>query len=354
LRTSTTRRPKSVRLGVNPLDARDIPSATPLDLTTDGSQAMASGAILQQTDAQPTGTGYIRSFVRVQATGEQEGFNTDARPLQFDENSSPQFTRSVTVGEMPVVVVDGVEYRELLLDINQSSAAPYLALEELRLYVGSTSTLTGYDAATGTLAGLAPVYDLDAAGDVSVQMNYRLNAGSGAGDVKFLIPMTAFEGQLTSDYLYVYSKFTGGNAGFEEWAVRTTPRSSRPPVELGSLSGYVYLDSNNSGIREAGPEEPGLVDVFITLRGTNDLGETVVLTTRTNADGFYSFAGLRPGFYTILETQPVEYLDGQESIGSLGGSVDDDRFFDIDLTGLFRDGTDYNFGEREEGENPPN
>jgi hypothetical protein len=326
-----------------------VPSATPLDLTTAGSEATASGAILQQTDAQPTGTGYIRSFVRVQATGEQEGFNTDARPLQFDENKSPQFTRSITVGEMPVVVVDGVEYRELLLDINQSSAAPYLTLEELRLYVGSTSTLTGYDAATGTLAGLAPVYDLDAAGDVAVQMNYRLNAGSGAGDVKVLIPMTAFDGQLTSDYLYVYSKFAGGNAGFEEWAVRTTPRSARPDVALGSLSGSVYLDTNGSEAWEPGPEEPGLAGVFITLRGTNDLGETVVLTTRTNADGAYAFAGLRPGFYTLLETQPEGLEDGAENVGTLGGVVCDDKFMDIDLTGLFRDGTDYNFGEREEG-----
>ena len=89
--------------------------------------------------------------------------------------------------------------------------------------------------------------------------------------------------------------------------------------------------------------------MFITLRGTNDLGETVVLTTRTNLDGSYSFTDLRPGFYTILESQPEGFLDGSESLGSLGGTIGDDRFMDIDLTGLFRDGTDYNFGELEEG-----
>jgi hypothetical protein len=342
------------RLRLTPLDARDLPSATVLDLTTTGSEATAAGAILRQTDAQPTGTGFIRSFVRVQGTGAEEGYNTDSRPLQFDENTSPQFTRSVTVGEMPLVTVDGVEYRELLLDINQSSAAPYLNLEELRLYVGSTSNLTGYDATTNTLAGLAPVFDLDAAGDMTVNMNYRLNAGSGAGDVKFLIPASAFDGQLTSDYLYVYSKFTGGNAGFEEWAVRSTPRSNRPEVALGSLSGVVYFDANGDGTRTANSpgvyfDEHGITGVYITLRGTNDLGETVVLTTRTGEDGSYAFTGLRPGVYSILESQPEGYEDGSENLGSLGGSVGDDRFFDIDLTGANRDGTDYNFGETTSG-----
>lgn len=358
MRTSKTRRPQATRLAVTRLDARDVPSATTLDLTTTGAESTAAGAILRQTDAQPTGTGYIRSFVRVQATGAEQGYNTDARPLQFDENKSPQFTRSVTVGEMPVVTVNGADYRELLLDINQSSSAPYLALDELRLYVGPSPALTGYNADTQQLGGLTPVFDLDAGGDVSVKMNYRLNAGSGAGDVQVLVPIAAFDGRLTADYLYVYSKFSGGNAGFEEWAVRTAPRTARPAAAPGSLTGVVYLDTNADGVRTMTSgtyaEEPGIENVFITLRGTNDLGETVVLTTRTMADGSYSFANLRPGVYTILETQPEGYFDGTENVGTLGGSVADNKFFDIDLTGVNRDGRDYNFGELlEDGPPPP-
>ena len=91
-----------------------------LDLTAYGAEATANGAILQQTDAQPTGTGNIRSFVRIQGLcGVEQGYNTDARPLQFNEKKSPQFTRSLTLGDVPIVVVNGTAYREFLLDINE-------------------------------------------------------------------------------------------------------------------------------------------------------------------------------------------------------------------------------------------
>ena len=87
----------------------------------------------------------------------ERGFNTDARPLYLNQNRSPQFTRSIRLGDVPVVIVDGIAYREFLLDINQKSSSPLLSLDELRLYVGSAPDLTGYDAVANTLAGLSPV-----------------------------------------------------------------------------------------------------------------------------------------------------------------------------------------------------
>src|SRR5262245_6236332 len=118
-----------VRPELRSLDDRIVPS-TMIDLTTPGSDGTANGAIYQQCDAQPTGTGVIRSFVRVQgaASGSsvEQGYNTDGRPLQFDENKSPQFTRSLTLGDVPIVSVDGVDYRQFLLDINQRSSSPLL------------------------------------------------------------------------------------------------------------------------------------------------------------------------------------------------------------------------------------
>ena len=35
----------------------------------------------------------------------------------------------------------------------------------------------------------------------------------------------------------------------------------------------------------------------------------------TDASGFYSFAGLRPGNYTITETSPSGWIDGKDTIG---------------------------------------
>jgi uncharacterized repeat protein (TIGR01451 family) len=108
-----------------------------------------------------------------------------------------------------------------------------------------------------------------------------------------------------------------------------------------SLSGYVYYDANDNGSKDAG--ESGIAGVTVTLTGTNDLGP-VNLTTTTGADGSYQFSNLRPGTYTITETQPAGYLEGKNSVGSLGGALSGDAFSSIGV-GVGAQGTNYNFGE---------
>src|SRR5688572_16740076 len=103
------RRPTNLTL--SSLDDRLVP-ATLVDLTTVGTHLPVGDALVHQTDAQPTGTGFIHSFVRFQGAasggGSEQGYNTTARPLQFDENKSPSFTRSLTVGAVPRQVINNV------------------------------------------------------------------------------------------------------------------------------------------------------------------------------------------------------------------------------------------------------
>jgi hypothetical protein len=65
-------------------------------------------------------------------------------------------------------------------------------------------------------------------------------------------------------------------------------------VIASTLSGYVYHDSNNDGIRAGEPVGSGIANSTITLTGTDDLGQSVNLSTTTDADGFWQFTGLRP------------------------------------------------------------
>ena len=84
--------------------------------------------------------------------------------------------------------------------------------------------------------------------------------------------------------------------------------------------GFVYNDTNNDGVFDAG--EFGIEGVTVTLTGTNDLGDLLLVTTTTLADGSYAFSDLRPsdaGGYTIAETQPATVIDGIDTVGSLGG-----------------------------------
>ncbi len=109
-----------------------------------------------------------------------------------------------------------------------------------------------------------------------------------------------------------------------------------------SLAGFVYLDVGDDGVRGAG--EPGIGGVTITLEGTDDLGNPVLETTATSADGSYAFTNLRPGTYEIRETQPFPYFDGKDTIGTPGGSSANDRFFGVVL-GAGINGVENNFGE---------
>ncbi len=296
------------KLTVERLEARDVPSSTVVNLTAAHASGSVNEALFQQTDAQPTGTGKIRSFVRLQPGGagtHEQGYNTDARPLQFDENTSPQFTRSQLLNAVPLVSVNGVNYRQFLLDINQKSSSPLLSLDELRVYTAGTANLSGYDAASKTLGGQSALYDLDAGGDSSVTLNARLNSGSGAGDMFLLVPDANFVASPAGSNVYLYSKFgdaNGANGGFEEWAVKVNNPSGPTPTGTGSISGTIFDDSNGNGVLDSG--ETLLGGATVQIQGTDYLGNTVILTATTDANGFYKFSNLAAGTYTITEVTP--------------------------------------------------
>src|SRR5205823_13044677 len=94
-----------------------------------------------------------------------------------------------------------------------------------------------------------------------------------------------------------------------------------PPVVPGtaSISGAVYADLNNNGVKE--PGELGIAGVLVTLTGTDNLGHAVVLTATTDGNGNYSFTGLSAGNYTLTETQPYGYDDGLDSLGTVNGAA---------------------------------
>src|SRR5260370_396752 len=112
------------------------PPGTPtLDLTDDGDFGDIGGAVFMTAGLQPAGTGTFNSFVQIQHTGTEQGYNTDAGP-QFNEKSTHQHNHSVLLADVPVIFGDGsngtaegVTYREFLLDLNELSGGSYISLD---------------------------------------------------------------------------------------------------------------------------------------------------------------------------------------------------------------------------------
>src|SRR5262245_14577416 len=136
------------QLKLEQLEDRMVPSGNPLDLSFRGAAGAIGGVLYEQCDAQPTGTGFINSFVRVQTSNansfDEQGSNTHARPLQFDENKSPQFTPSLPFSEIPQINRGTEVYRQFLLDVNQKASASLLSLDELQIFVATRGDLRSY------------------------------------------------------------------------------------------------------------------------------------------------------------------------------------------------------------------
>jgi len=209
------------------------------DLTTAGSNYTTQGALFQQADPKPTGTGYIDPFVRIQGSPTEAGYNTDARPVEFQTKDQNQWTHSLALSSLQQVNISGVNYYKFALDINEPGApvGALLSMNDFRVYLGNSPSLTGWNDGFGTNS--VKVYDIDAAtqGNKTVNetltLNYRLGSGSGSGDLFVYVPVANFQGKdPTFTWVYLYSNF--GNpyssaAGFEEWWAYTTTNIAPPP-----------------------------------------------------------------------------------------------------------------------------
>jgi hypothetical protein len=290
--------PLRPRLELERFEERLVPSSTPIDLTTLGAVGGANGAIFQQGSTQPAGNGVIHAFLRLQADGVEQGYNTDARPVQFDQKTDPNFTRSLSLDSIPQLDIGGVTYREFRLNINQKSSQPLLSLDELRFYVSSAPNLTGYDPSSNQLAGLNAVYDL---GTNWVELNARLSHGIGSSDMYVYVPSSLFGAAGVGSYVYLYSKFgvnVASNGGFEQWSIANNLSAQ----DSGSITGTVVDTSGN-------PLQG--VTLFLDTSGTGVYTPGEVTVT-TDINGQFTFTGLATGIgtystYTIGQVVPNGY-----------------------------------------------
>lgn len=206
-------------------------------------------------------------------------------------------------------------------------AGVLLTLEELEgnTYVSTGKTTTtdanGAYKFTDVLPGTYRV--------VQTQPDGYFSVGAKAGTVN-----GATRGSVASPNVIANITLVGGNDGVKYDFAEAKPAS---------LSGYVYHDVNNNGVRD--PGETGIAGVQIVVQSMADEAPNPVVVY-TDATGFWEATGLYPGEYAVAQVQPAGWLDGLDSAGSAGGTAHNPGDM-IDgimlLSGV--SGLNYNFGE---------
>ncbi len=109
-----------------------------------------------------------------------------------------------------------------------------------------------------------------------------------------------------------------------------------------TLGGFVYVDSDDDGAKDAG--EIGLGSVAVTLTGLDEWGGAVARSTWTDADGSYTFEDIPDGTYEVAVLQPKNFVGGKAAAGTASGTVAHTRISGISL-GSLENATGYNFGQ---------
>ncbi|QAZ42755.1 SdrD B-like domain-containing protein [Mesorhizobium sp. Pch-S] len=291
---------------------------------------------------QSAGTGTFDTFVQVQGPNNpptEQGYNYDRSGTygdvlspQYNENTSGEHNTALLLSEIPIVTINGVNYREFLLDSNEATGAnkEFISLDSLQIFQETSGTLgvghvspganTPFTPGSGFgVAGEHLVYNMDASGNVWVAMNSTLSSGSGDSDIRVLVPDSAFLHDAAHQYIYVYSAFgfQGGdwqtNSGFEEWG--TNPAA----LITFDISGKKYTDANGDGL-VVGDVGLGGITIYIEKDGIAGLtaGDK---STVTAADGSWSFTGLDSSYdgMKVFEVLPNGYV---QTLGQAGYTID--------------------------------
>jgi hypothetical protein len=226
----------------------DLGAATPSD-------AVINGGLFEVAVTQPTGTGVFDPFLRIQDKPAEGGWNEDYTndpdvPAGDDAKSDPH-THSLLLSSLAVVDVDGTDYYQFTLDLQESAGGPppgdidqQISLNEIQIYIGpsanpSDDLVDPDDCATDLAACLGTLaWDMDDGdeGDSSVTLDSTIHQGNGTSNMTLFVPTSEFDG--LEGYLIFYTQFGDppgdfdSNSSFEEWSALTGETVIPEPASL--------------------------------------------------------------------------------------------------------------------------
>ena len=263
------------------------------DITGAGDFVNIGGVIFTDAVNAGSGTGNYNTFLAISNnSGVEAGFNSDDTPPIDNTNKDidQAKTHTVLLSNLVVVTINGVQYYEIRLDLNEANSDPnaQISLDQFKLYTSTNGAIES----TTTLFTQNLIYDMDAGGNVSVLLSDAGSTGSGTDDYAFLIPVSEFAGlDPTTTYVYLYTQL--GAADGADWNAGATFEEFN--LQNGAtLTGTKFSDLDGDGVKDAGEGPVAGVTIFIDANqnGVLDAGER---STVTDANGNYTFYGVATG-----------------------------------------------------------
>jgi hypothetical protein len=257
-----------------------------------------------------SGTGTFDSFVRLQASPTEAGYNTNGT-LEFDTKSGT-WTHAIKVSDIPVVNAFGAPSWELWADINDSNSAPKISLNELEVYFADSATVTGYP----TFGGHASkVYDFS--GHININ---DVNQGSGRGDLRYTIPVAdmgipancGYKNPACTTWFVLYSQWGAAagttyasDGGFEEWKVKQYPYVTVAKTATPAFT-RTYAWTIDKSVDDT--------EIDIAEGGTATFNYTVQVQHNAGTDSGYGVSGTitinNPGTLDAVITSVTDQISG--------------------------------------------
>ena len=239
----------------NTIDLSTSPPAT-----AGYSVTASDGSIWKVIDQAPTGTGIFDPFLRIQLgtdqnplEGIEKGLNTDYQAQQVYQDLAGPYTHSLKFGDLATVSMNGKEYFDFTLDINEpGSDARFLSLDVFQIYKGSIPDATDISQLGN------PLYDLanSTPDGPPVLIDYKLaSSGQAHADIEALIPLDQIGAYSSGDFFYLYTQFGGVGTVTEiipdpKHTGRTITITKEYQAQDGPESWNVLINGNSTTVPE--------------------------------------------------------------------------------------------------------
>jgi hypothetical protein len=188
-----------------------------------------------------------------------------------------------------------------------------------------TYTVTVTDANNCTATAAATI---TGAGGPSVSVSVTPLTGNNSNDGKLTATVSGGAAPVSIKWSTGATTATISNLGPGTYSVTVTDANGCTDDDTVTLTNpacigdYIWNDMDRDGCQDI--DELGLENITVTLTGTDNAGNAVNRTTKTNNLGYYKFDGLAPGTYKIsVQALPNFVFSPSNACGN--------NFFDSDL-----------------------